>query len=344
MKNTPFSSLMALVVSLVVAIPAFAAEEVNLYSYRQQSLLQPLTDAFTAETGIKVNVVHAEKGLTEKIKAAGANNPADLVLTVDIGRLEEVRAAGLFEPVNSALINEVIPAHLRHPENLWFALTTRARVIYAHKDRVAAGELNSLNDLADPKWKGRICTRSGKHVYNIGLIASVIAEDGEAAAETWLRGVKDNLARKPQGNDRAQAKAIFEGQCDLAIANRYYMGKMYYNTKSPEQQQWAENIRVEYLDQQVGGRGQHINISGAGLLKTAKNKANAIKLLEFLAGEQAQGLYATANFEEPVRQGIQTDEYIESLGDFKADRISLQAVAEQRAAAARLVDRVGFDM
>ncbi|MDO6686941.1 MULTISPECIES: extracellular solute-binding protein [unclassified Agarivorans] len=344
MNKSVFSSLVAVLASLVVATPAIAAEEVNLYSYRQQSLLQPLTDAFTAETGIKVNVVHAEKGLAEKIKAAGANNPADLVLTVDIGRLEEVRAAGLFEAVDSPVLNDVVPAHLRHPENLWFALTTRARVVYAHKDRVKEGELASLNDLADPKWKGRICTRSGKHVYNIGLIASVIAEDGEEAAETWLRGVKDNLARKPQGNDRAQAKAIFEGQCDLAIANRYYMGKMFYNTKSPEQQQWAEQIRVEYLDQQVGGRGQHINISGAGLLNTAKNKGNAIKLLEFLVGETAQGLYATANFEEPVRAGIKTDEFIESLGDFKSDRISLQDVADQRAAAARLVDRVGFDM
>ncbi|GGA96799.1 extracellular solute-binding protein [Agarivorans gilvus] len=344
MKKFGFFSTLPLLASLLVAGPSYAGEEVNLYSYRQQSLLQPLTDAFTAETGIKVNVVHAEKGLAEKIKAAGANNPADLVLTVDIGRLEEVRAAGLLAPVNSPVLNEVVPSHLRHPDNLWFALTTRARVIYADKDRVKEGELKSLNDLADPKWKGRICTRSGKHVYNIGLIASVIAEDGEAVAETWLRGVKANLARKPQGNDRAQAKAIFEGQCDIAIANRYYMGKMFYNTKSPEQQQWAEQIRVVYLDQQVGGRGQHINISGAGLLNTAKNKDNAIKLLEFLVGETAQGLYATANFEEPVREGIETDEFIESLGSFKADRISLQEVAEQRAAAARLVDRVGFDL
>ncbi|WP_220720303.1 Fe(3+) ABC transporter substrate-binding protein [Agarivorans litoreus] len=344
MNKSVFSSLVAVLASLVAATPALAAEEVNLYSYRQQSLLQPLTDAFTEETGIKVNVVHAEKGLAEKIKAAGENNPADLVLTVDIGRLEEVRAAGLFEAVQSPVIDEVVPAHLRHPDNLWFALTTRARVIYAHKDRVKEGELNSLKDLADPKWQGRICTRSGKHVYNIGLIASVIAEDGEAAAETWLKGLKANLARKPQGNDRAQAKAIFEGQCDLAIANRYYMGKMFYNSKSPEQQEWAEQIRVVYLDQDIGGRGQHINISGAGLLKTAKNKDNAIKLLEFLVGEKAQGLYATANFEEPVRAGIKTDEFIESLGDFKADRISLQEVADQRAAAARLVDRVGYDM
>ncbi|WP_026972305.1 extracellular solute-binding protein [Aliagarivorans marinus] len=336
-------NLAVFVTALATAVPAFAAGEVNLYSYRQESLLKPLTDAFTAETGIKVNVVHAEKGLTEKIIAAGDNNPADLVLTVDVGRLEEVRAAGLFEPVESEVISQVVPAHLRHPENLWFALTTRARVIYAHQD-VAEDALTSIRDLADPKWKGRICTRSGKHVYNIGLIASIIAEDGEEAAEQWLRGLKANLARKPQGNDRAQAKAIFEGQCDLAIANRYYMGKMHYNTKSPEQQQWAEQIRVVYLDQEIGGRGQHINISGAGLLNTAKNRDNAIKLLEFLLGETAQGLYASANFEEPVREGIATDSYIESLGSFKADRINLQEVAEHRAAAARLVDRVGFDL
>ncbi|WP_233558160.1 extracellular solute-binding protein [Alginatibacterium sediminis] len=337
-------TLLGCVLAATLSLPSMAQEEVNLYSYRQQSLLQPLIDAFTAESGIAVNVVHAEKGIAQKIQAAGANNPADLVLTVDIGRLDDVRSADLLAPVNSEVIDSVVPAHLRHPDNLWFALTTRARVIYTHKDRVAEGELNSIADLADPKWKGRICTRSGKHVYNIGLIASIIAEDGEAAAQTWLEGVKDNLARKPQGNDRAQAKAIFEGQCDIAIGNRYYMGKMHYNAQSPEQKDWADNIRVVYLDQNIGGRGQHINISGAGLLKTAKNPENAVALLEFLLSEQAQALYASANFEEPVRAGIKTDPYIETLGDFKADRLNLQAIADNREAAAKLVDVVGFDL
>lgn len=329
---------------LFVTGTALGSQEVNLYSYRQQSLLQPLTDAFTQQTGIKVNVVYAEKGLVAKIKAAGENNPADLILTVDVGRLEEARAAGLLAPVDSEVLKTAIPAHLRHPDNLWFALSQRARVIYAHKERVADGELTSISDLTDSKWKERICTRSGKHVYNIGLIASIIAEDGLPAATQWLSGVKANLARKPQGNDRAQAKAIYQGICDLAIANRYYMGKMRYNAKNPEQQQWAESIRVVYLDQQVGGRGQHVNISGAGLLNTAKNRGNAIKLLEFLVSEKAQNLYASANFEEPVRAGIATDEYIESLGDFKADKLPLQTIADHRDEAAKLVDRIGYDL
>lgn len=330
--------------SILLSAHAFAANEVNLYSYRQESLLKPLTDAFTEETGIKVNVVHAKKGLVEKIKAAGKNNPADLILTVDVSRLHEADKAGLFAPVDSEILNSTVPSHLRHPDNHWFALTTRARVIYAHKERVADGEITSIADLTDPKWKGRICTRSGKHSYNLGLIASIVAQDGEAAAETWLQGVKENLARKPQGNDRAQAKAIYEGQCDIALANTYYMGNMKFNSKEPEQSAWADAIRVVYADQYVGGRGQHVNISGAGLLNTAKNKDNAIALLEFLLSDTAQTIYATANYERPVKAGIKTHPYIDALGQFKVDRLPLAEVAEHRNTATKIVDRIGYDL
>ena len=331
-------------IAIAMSLPAVASHadgEVNLYSYRQPFLIEPMLEEFTRQTGTKVNVVFAKKGMVEKIKAAGDNNPADAVLTVDIGRLDALRKAGLLEPVDSAVLDEAVPAHLRHPDGLWFGLTTRARVALTSKDRVKPGELQTLADLADPKFKGRLCTRSGKHVYNVALIASVIAHEGEEAAEQWLAGVRDNLARKPQGNDRAQAKGIHEGVCDVAISNHYYMGKMATNEKKPEQKEWAKAVNVQFLDQ--NGRGNHVNISGAAVIKGAKNRDNAVALLEFLAGDQAQNMYATVNFEFPVKDGIKTHELVESWGSFKADDLSLEEIASHRTTATRLVDKTGFD-
>ena len=332
--------LLALAASLVAA-PVHAAGEVNLYSYRQPFLIEPMLDEFTRQTGIEVNVVFAKKGMVEKIKAAGANNPADAVLTVDVGRLDALHKAGLLEPVDSAILDATIPAHLRHPEGVWFGLTTRARLALVSRERMKPDELRTLADLADPKFRGRICTRSGKHVYNVALIASVIAHEGEAAAEQWLVGVRDNLARKPQGNDRAQAKGVHEGVCDVAISNHYYMGKMATNEEKPEQKEWAKSVHVQFLDQD--GRGNHVNISGAAVIKDAKNRENAVALLEFLAGDQAQNMYATVNFEFPVKAGIKTDPLVESWGPFKSDDLSLEDVARNREAASKLVDKTGFD-
>ena len=325
----------------LVAAHSHAEGEVNLYSYRQPFLIEPMLEEFTNQTGTKVNVVFAKKGMVEKIKAAGDNNPADAVLTVDIGRLDALHKAGLLEGVDSAVLSEAIPANLRHPDGLWFGLTTRARLALTSKDRVKPGELSTLADLADPKFKGRICTRSGKHVYNVALIASVIAHEGEEAAEKWLSGVRDNLARKPQGNDRAQAKGIHEGVCDVAISNHYYMGKMATNEKKPEQKDWANAVNVQFLDQD--GRGNHVNISGAAVIKGAKNRDNAVALLEFLAGDMAQNMYATVNFEFPVKDGIKTHELVESWGSFKADTLSLEEIASHRTTATKLVDKTGFD-
>ena len=333
-------SLVTVAMSLAAAA-SHAEGEVNLYSYRQPFLIEPMLEEFTRQTGTKVNVVFAKKGMVEKIKAAGDNNPADAVLTVDIGRLDALHKAGLLEGVDSAALSEAIPANLRHPDGLWFGLTTRARLALTSKDRVKPGELSTLADLADPKFKGRICTRSGKHVYNVALIASVIAHEGEAAAEQWLTGVRDNLARKPQGNDRAQAKGIFEGVCDVAISNHYYMGKMATNEKKPEQKDWANAVNVQFLDQD--GRGNHVNISGAAVIKGAKNRDNAVALLEFLAGDKAQNMYATVNFEFPVKDGIKTHELVESWGSFKADTLSLEEIASHRTTATKLVDKTGFD-
>ena len=333
-------SLVTVAMSLAAAA-SHADGEVNLYSYRQPFLIEPMFEEFTRQTGTKVNVVFAKKGMIEKIKAAGDNNPADAVLTVDIGRLDGLRKAQLLEPVDSAILNDAIPANLRHPDGLWFGLTTRARLALTSKDRVKPGELETLADLADPKFKGRICSRSGKNGYNVALIASVIAHEGEEAAEKWLGGVRDNLARKPQGNDRAQAKGIYEGVCDVAISNHYYMGKMATNEKKPEQKDWAKAVNVQFLDQ--NGRGNHVNISGAAVIKGAKNRDNAVALLEFLAGDKAQSMYATVNFEFPVKDGIKTHELVESWGSFKADSLSLEEIARHRTTATKLVDKVGFD-
>ena len=344
MRKTAISllnlSALALATSLPVAT-AHAAGEVNLYSYRQPFLIEPMLDEFTRQTGTRVNVVFANKGMVEKIKAAGDNNPADAVLTVDIGRLDALRKADLLEPVDSAVLDEAIPANLRHPDGLWFGLTTRARLALVSRERVQEGELETLADLADPKFRGRICTRSGKHGYNVALIASVIAHEGEAAAEQWLAGVRDNLARKPQGNDRAQAKGVHEGVCDVAISNLYYMGKMATNDEKPEQKEWAKSVRVQFLDQD--GRGNHVNISGGAVLRGAKNRDNAVALLEFLVGDKAQNMYATVNFESPVKAGIKTHPLVESWGSFKADTLSLEDIARNREAATKLVDKVGFN-
>ncbi|WP_025771573.1 extracellular solute-binding protein [Thioalkalivibrio sp. HK1] len=320
---------------------AFASGEVNLYSYRQPFLIEPMLESFTQKTGIEVNISFVDKGMAEKIRAAGNNNPADAVLTVDIGRLDALRKAGLLEPVQSSILEDAIPSHLRHPEGLWFALSTRARIALVSRDRWLPGPLKTLADLADPAHRGKICTRSGKHPYNVALIASIIAHEGEEAAERWLAGVRDNLARKPQGNDRAQAKGVYEGVCDIAISNHYYMGKMATNEEKPEQKRWAQAVEVRFFD--VDDRGNHVNISGAALLKGAKNRDEAIALIEFLAGDEAQSQYGTVNFEYPVKEGIATHPLVESWGRFKADSLPLAEIARHRETATRLVDKTRFD-
>ena len=260
-----------------LAQKAAAAEEVNVYSYRQPFLVKPLFDAFTKQTGIKVNVIFAKKGMVEKIKVEGANSPADVLLTVDISRLSKAVKEGVSQPITSATLAKNIPAEYRDPKGHWFGLTRRARVVYASKARVKQDAI-TYEELADPKWKGKICIRSGQHVYNRALFASMIAHLGTQKAESWLKGLKANLARKPKGNDRKQVKAIFAGECDLSIGNTYYMGKMQTNNKNPEQKDWAKSVRILFPN--TNDRGSHINISGALLAKNAPHKANGIKLIE----------------------------------------------------------------
>lgn len=327
---------------IFTSVTAQAADEVNIYSYRQQFLIQPMLDAFTEQTGIKTNVVFAKKGLIQRLKHEGKHSPADIILTSDIGPLYDVVNEGLTQPVDSAVLDNNIPAQFRDPSKHWYGLTSRGRIIYTSKDRVQPGEIKSYEDLADPKWQGRICSRSGKHTYTLSLIGSMIAHHGEARTEQWLEGLKANLARKPQGNDRAQVKAVKEGACDLALGNTYYFGKMLTNDKNPEQKEWAMSVNLLFPNQ--ADRGTHMNISGAALTKHAPHKEAAIKLMEFLSQEQAQTMYARANYEFPVRPGTPRAALIdEYMGTFKEDQINLREVAELRATAARLVDKVGFD-
>jgi iron(III) transport system substrate-binding protein len=331
------AAIAALIASLL-AFPAHAGEVVNVYSYRQPFLIKPMFEAFTRETGIAVNVVYAKSGLVERLSHEGANSPADLIFTVDIGRLTDAVNAGVTQAAKGAALAANIPPQYRDPDGQWFGLTARARILVASKDRVEPGEISTYEDLADPKWKGRICTRSAKNAYMVALTAAMISHHGEAKAEEWLHGVKTNLARKPQGNDRAQVKAIMEGVCDIAIINHYYMGKMMSNK---DQAPWAASVNMIYPNQD--SYGTHMNVSGMALTKSAPNKSNAVKLMVFLSDDLAQQMYAEQNFEYPVKQGVPWSGLLQSFGAFKADDLGLAEIAAHRKAASMLADKVGYD-
>jgi len=324
----------------LAALPlsASADGEVNIYSYRQAFLLEPLLNAFEKETGIESNVVFAKKGLAERLEREGRNSPADVVMTVDISRLNELVERDLVAGVETDTLKENIPENLRHPEGKWYALTTRGRLIFASKERVEKGEITTYEELADDKWEDRICTRSGKHPYNIALFSSMIAHHGEEKAEQWLEGLRDNLARKPQGGDRDQIKAIAAGVCDLSIGNSYYYGKM---LTDENQRPIAEQVFLVFPNAE--GRGTHVNISGIALTKSAPNKENAIKLMEFLSSPEAQRIYAEANFEYPANPDIQPSGIVAEWGEIHPDDLSLQEIAEHRNAAVKMVNRVDYD-
>jgi iron(III) transport system substrate-binding protein len=331
---------LSLTAGAALAPAAMAQGEVNIYSYREPQLIDPLLKAFTDKTGIKANVVYAAAGLNERLAAEGQNSPADLLFTVDAGRLSEAKDAGLTQPVDDATLVNTVPAQFRDKDKHWFGLTMRSRVVYASKERVKQDAI-TYEELADPKWKGKICVRSGQHVYNTSLIATIIAHKGEAFAEQWLKGVKANLAQKPAGGDREQARDIMSGKCDLALGNTYYMALMTKNEKNPEQKQWAAAIKLIFPN--ANDRGSHVNISGMAMAKHAPNKANAVKLMEFLASDEAQKIYATANNEYPVNPKVAPSEIVQSWGALKADPLPLENIAKYRKRASELVDKVNFD-
>jgi iron(III) transport system substrate-binding protein len=314
------------------------ADEITVYSYRQPELIKPLFDAFTAETNIDVNVSFLKKGMVEKLQAEGDRSPADLIMTVDISRLNGVVEAEVTQPVVSDVINANIPAEYRDPDGQWFGLTSRARIVYASKDRVAEGEVTTYEDLASDKWKGRICIRSGTNAYNLALTSAVIAHHGEDVAKGWLEGVKANLARKPSGNDRGQVKAIHAGECDISVGNTYYMKKMLENE---EQVPWTESVRIVFPKFENGGT--HVNLSGMALTKAAPNKENAVKLMEWLTGDAAQAIYAEQNGEYPLKPGAKTSDLVASWGDFTPDDKPLIEIAKLRPASLKLTEQVAFD-
>jgi iron(III) transport system substrate-binding protein len=318
------------------------AGEINLYTTREPGLIQPLLDAFTAQTGITVNTVMLRDGLTERLAAEGERSPADVLMTVDTGRLLDVVEAGHAQPVQSAVLEAAIPAHLRAADGSWFALSLRDRVVYADKDLDLSGF--TYEDLADPKWKGRVCIRSGQHPYNTSLFAAMIAHNGAEKTEAWLQGVKDNLARKAAGGDRDVARDILAGICDIGLANAYYVGRMKNAEAGSEQRAWGDAIQVvRPVFAGAADGGTHVNISGAAIAKHAPNRDNAVKLLEYLVGDEAQSLYAKANYEYPVKAGVALDPVVASFGAMKIDPLPLAEVVANRKLASELVDKVGFD-
>lgn len=327
----------AALLAVAGACPASAADEVNIYSYREPGLINPMLDAFTKDTGIKTNVVFATNGLIERLAAEGKNSPADVLLTNESGLLLQAVDAGVTQPVNSPTLDKEIPASLRAADNQWFGLTKRARVVYASKDRVKQDAI-TYEELADPKWRGKICIRSGQHTYNIALIASMIAHHGEEYTEKWLNGLKANLARRPAGGDREGVRDVQAGLCDLAVGNTYYMAAM---QKNPDQKAWADAVRIIFPN--AADRGTHVNVSGMAMAANPPNKDNALRLMEFLASPKAQELYVEKNGEYPVVEGVKASDLVQSWGPLKADPLPLTQIAALRKKASELVDRVQFD-
>jgi len=329
----------ALVTSL--ASPALAQSgEVNIYSYREPGLIQPLLDRFTEETGIATNVLFAGDGLLERVESEGELSPVDVVLTVDIGNLAGAKDRDLTQPITTEAL-ERVPAELRDADNAWVALSLRARVFYVSKDRVDATAL-TYEDIAKPEWKGRLCTRAGDHVYNLGLIASRIELWGIDRTREWLTAVRDNLAYAPTGGDREGVKNILAGTCDLSITNTYYMGAMLNNEAEPEQKEWAASARIIYPTTEDGD-GTQVNAAGAFISKYAPNVENANRLIEFLLSDEAQQIYADGNYEFPAVPSVSPSELTQSWGELVASKVSLADTAAHREEAAALVDELQFN-
>ena len=321
--------------------PARAEEKVlNLYTSRHYQTDEALYQAFTEATGIEINRLEGkDDALIERVRSEGANSPADILITVDAGRLWRAEQAGLFQEVTSPLLEARVPAHLRHSERRWFGFSQRARMIFYNKDLVPAGAIASYEDLADPRWRNLVCIRSSSNIYNLSLLGSIIAASGEAAAEAWARGVVENFARPPQGGDTDQIRATAAGECGIAVANSYYFARLLSSAKATDRKA-AESLGVVFPNQ--GGRGTHINISGAGLLKHARHKAAAIRFLEFLTSDAAQRIFADGNNEYPVVPGLTPTPVLAALGEFKRDALEMSKLGANQANAQRIFDRVGW--
>jgi iron(III) transport system substrate-binding protein len=315
------------------------AKSLNIYSHRQPYLLKPFIEAYTKKTGVKLNVVYSSKGLAQRLAAEGANSPADLILTVDIARLYRYEDLNLLAKIDSKILNEKIPPYLRSKNNTWFGLSKRTRAIAISRERINSGQVLRYEDLADPKLKGKICSRPGSHVYNRALMASMIAAKGENDAEKWAKGLVSNLAKRPQGNDRSQLKSIYSGECDVAIINHYYYGKLTYS-KNPDHRKWAKASIIVFPNQGNSDRGAHVNISGGGVVKFSKNKEIAINFLEFLVTDQAQVMYGDVNFEYPINNKSKLPKRLKALGTFKEDNLLIEKIAKLAPKAQEIIDKV----
>ena len=315
-------------------------EEVNVYTHRHYKADQELFAKFQEETGIKVNVVSAKADeLIQKMTIEGEQSPADVLITVDAGRLVRAKNKGLLQSVNSESLVKTIPAHLKDADNNWFALTKRARVVVYNPEKVKPEELSTYEALTDAKWKNKILVRSSSNIYNQSLLASIMANDGEEKATKWAEGIVANMARSPKGNDRDQVKAVAQGEGDLAIVNTYYIGKL-LTSKNPDEVIAGKAIKIFFPNQE--GRGTHINVSGAGVAKYAPNKANAIKFIEFLVSKESQEKFALSNYEYPVNALVETSDILKSWGSFKEDTLSLTKLGENNKKAVLTFDKVGW--
>jgi iron(III) transport system substrate-binding protein len=339
MKKIP--AIACAIACLSTVLAAGAQEKVlNLYSSRHYQTDEALYDNFTKKTGIKINRIEAgEDALIERIRNEGARSPADVLITVDAGRLWRAEQMGLFQPVKSAVLDERIPAELRHPDGLWYAFSVRARPIYYLKGSVSPAELASYEDLANPRLKGKICIRSSSNMYNLSLMSSMIAAAGPEKAEEWARGVVANFARAPKGGDTDQLMALASGECQVAVANTYYFVRL-MKSKKPEERAAAEKIGVVFPNQ--AGRGAHVNISGAGVLKNAPNRDAAVQFLEYLAGDDAQAYFANGNNEYPVSGAVKDNRELASLGNFKRDSVNIVMLGRNQGAAQQAYDRAGW--
>ncbi|WGR63565.1 extracellular solute-binding protein (plasmid) [Paracoccus ferrooxidans] len=329
------------VIGVLLAAQAVAAsaQELNLYTTREPNLIEPLLASFSETTGVKVNTIFLKDGLPERVEQEGDASPADVLMTVDIGNLVDLVDRGLTQPLESEVLAAAIPENLRDKDGNWFALSQRARVLYADKDLDLASF--TYEDLAKPEWKGKVCIRSGQHPYNVALTASYIVHHGEEAAKAWLEGVKANLARTAGGGDRDVARDIMGGICEIGIANSYYVGLMRSGAGGPEQEEWVKAIKV-ILPTFEGG-GTQVNVSGAAVAKHAPNRDQAVQLLEYLVSDEAQRIYAEANFEYPVKPGVAVSPVIEDMAGLQVDGTDLTEIARQRKAASELAEAVGFD-
>ena len=326
---------------LIISFFSFLSGEINLYTHRHYDSDKLLFKAFTKKTGIKINVIKGSADqLIQRLQTEGENSPADILLTVDAGRLVRAKNLGLLQSVTSPLLIKQIPSEMRDLDGYWYGLTVRARALIYSKDRVKQNQLSTYEDLAHKKWRGRIVVRSSNNIYNQSLLASIIAANGELDAYKWAKSVRSNMARSPRGSDRDQARAVASGLADVAIMNTYYLGVM-ANSSDKKDQDVVKKIAVFFPNQK--GRGTHINVSGAGITKSSKNKKEALKFLEFLTNENSQKVFSSANYEYPLKINEHNSTILKSWGQFKYDPLSLSVLGEKNTQAVKIFDRAGWE-